>query len=1014
MLKSWCFKINLRFLGLINSNNYTMKTKFNGILTLLLALVVQISFAQEKTVSGTVSDESGGLPGVSVIIKGTTKGTETDFDGKYSIKTKSGDILVFRYLGYKTTEKTVGASGTINVSLEEDSNVLEEVVVVGYGTKAKRATIGSITTIKAEAIETVPAANFVEALQGKSTGLQSVSASGQPGANSAVRIRGSASVNGNVEPLYIVDGVPISSNATSDLGAGGLDSSTRDPLSNINPSDIESVTVLKDASSTSIYGARGANGIILITTKKGRQGKAKFNFSSQFGISARAVKLFDVLNSSEFNELHRESLVNAGISPASAVLQFPDTTVDTDWGELAYRDWDAVTKRHNFSVSGGTEKVNYFISVGHLAQEGIAVGSGIERLSSSINVQAKTSDISRFGMNVSYSRTEQGTALAEAAYFASPVTATYLFRPTDAPYLADGTPNTNNQVTGGTSFIQDLFYDNEGSVTDRLLANMNGSIDIFEDFTLKSTFGIDKTFFNFKSYGSALNTSNPAGGTASRTFQEVYNWTWTNTLQWVKTFGEDHNLDVLLGQEINKEGFDDVSLSVEDFPNGILQNVGSATSVTFHGSNTQDSSLKSFFLNTNYNFNKKYYFNGTIRRDASSRFGPNNKWGTFWSVGGNWNISSEDFMSDIKWVNLLKIKSSYGVQGNLPSGRYTWQGIFLNDRYNGSPTAFPSSTQGNPDLKWEEQNMFNVGIEFSLFNNKLSGEVTYFNRETTDLIFGQSVEQSNGFNQVFSNVGAFINKGYEVELSYDVFNSENLNWTVGANVTFLTNEVSALDAGSQGPSGIYIREIGEAWNTFYLRKWAGVDVATGAPMWYDANGNITFNYNSASREKVGNANPDFFGGLSSNLTYKNWSFNAALSFQYGNEIYNNTSRITNSDGAFFGFNQSRDQLDRWQKPGDVSSNPKRIRGNGSQSNQASTRWLEDGSFIRLRNVQIGYNFPKDMTKNTFLTGGKIFLQGTNLLTITDFNGDPEQSLNGQHWFVYPNAQTVSLGLNLSF
>ncbi|QNM84253.1 TonB-dependent receptor [Polaribacter pectinis] len=992
-----------------------MKTKFNGILTLLLALVVQISFAQTKTVSGTVSDESGGLPGVSILIKGTTKGTETNFDGKYSIKVSSGDVLVFRYLGYKTAEKTVGTSNTINVTLVEGGEQLEEVVIVGYGTKAKRATIGSITTVKSEDIETVPAANFVEALQGKATGLQSISSSGQPGSNSAVRIRGSASVNGNVEPLYIIDGVPVSANSTSDLGSGGLDSGNRDPLSNLNPSDIESVTILKDASSTSIYGARGANGIILITTKKGRQGKAKFTFSSQVGISARAVKLFDVLNTSEYNELSREAQVNAGVAPAIAVLNFPDTDVDTDWADLAYRDWTAVTKRHNFSVSGGSENINYFMSVGHLAQEGIAVGSGIERLTSSLNVQAKTSEITRFGMNFSYSRTEQATALAESAFFASPVVGTYLFVPTDAPYLADGTPNPSNSATGGTSFIQDLFYDNEGSVTDRILANFNGAIDISDDLTLKSTFGIDKSFFNYSSYGNPLNNSNPSGGSASRTYQEVYNWTWTNTLQYVKTFGENHNLDVLLGQEINKEGFDDLSIGVEDFPNGILQNVGSASSVTFHSSNTQDSSLKSFFLNTNYNFNKKYYFNGTIRRrDASSRFGPNNKWGTFWSVGGNWNISSEDFMQDVKWVNLLKVKSSYGVQGNLPSNRYTWQGSFLNDRYNGTPASFPSSTAANPNLKWEEQNMFNVGLEFALFNNRLSGEVTYFNRETNDLIFSQQIEPSNGFNQVFSNVGAFVNKGFEVELSYDVVSSEKFNWTLGGNITFLENEVTELDPGTVGPDGRYIREVGEAWNTFYARRWAGVDVATGAPMWLDANDNITFNYNSASREKVGKANPDFFGGISSNMNYKNWSLDLGLSFQYGNTIYNETSRITNSDGAFSGFNQSRDQLDRWQQPGDVSANPQRIQGNASQSNQLSTRFMEDGSFIRLRNVQLGYNFSKDMTKNTFLTGAKIFLQGTNLLTITDFNGDPEQSLNGWHWFVYPNPQTVSLGVNLSF
>ncbi|MCG1035709.1 SusC/RagA family TonB-linked outer membrane protein [Polaribacter sargassicola] len=991
-----------------------MKTKFNGFLTLLLALVVQISFAQEKTISGTVSDASGGLPGVSVVIKETQKGTETDFDGKYTIKAKSGDVLVFRYLGYKTVEKTIGTTNTISVTLEEDASVLDEVVVTSYGSTAKRATTGSITTVKSEDIENVPTANFAEALQGKSTGLQSISSSGQPGSNSSVRIRGTASVNGNTEPLYIIDGIPVSSNSASDLGAGGLDAGNRDPLSNISSADIESVTILKDASSTSIYGARGANGIILITTKKGKQGKAKFSLSSQVGVSARAVELFEVLNASEYIELQRESQINAGIEPAVAVLNYPDSDDDTDWSEYAYRDWDAVTKNTNFSASGGNENVNYYLSLGHLSQEGIAVGSGLERLSSSLNLQANTSENSRVGMSFSYSKTEQQTALAESAYFASPILATYLFPPTDTPYLSDGTPNPVASVTSGTTFIKDNYYDTEGSVTDRLIGSVDIAVDIWNDFTLKSKFGLDKSFFNYKQYGSSLNDSNPSGGTADRAYQEVYNWTWTNTLTWSKTLNEDHNLNVLLGQEINKEGSDYFEVVVEDFPNGILQNVGSAATVTGHASSTGDSSLKSYFLNGNYNFQQKYYLNATIRRDASSRFGPDNKWGTFWSVGGNWNVSSEDFMKDLTWINSLKIKSSYGKQGNLPSNRYLWQGIFLNDTYNESPASYPSSTAANPELKWESQNSFNVGLEFSLFNNKLSGEVTYFSRETSDLLFPQTLEGSSGYTLRYVNAGGFTNKGAEIELNYDVLNIKDFNWSIGGNITFLKNKVNTLDEGTLGADGLYIREIGETWNTFYLREWAGVDVATGQAMWYDANGNITFNYTEGERVKSGNADPKFYGGVYTNFSYKNWELVANASYQYGNKIYNDTSRITNSDGAFAGFNQSRDQLDRWQKPGDISANPQRISGNSSNSNQASTRWLEDGSFVRLKNVSIGYNFSEAITKNTFLNGGKIYLQGTNLLTITDFNGDPEQSINGTHWFSYPNPKTISLGINLSF
>ncbi len=1012
MLKNCLIKIKLRLLYLINSNNYKMKTKFNGILTLLLAFIVQITFAQEKTISGTVSDETGPLPGVSVMKKGTSSGTETDFDGNYTILAKEGDVLIFSFIGMKTKEQIVGVSNNITFEMDSD-NLLDEVVVVAYGTKARRATTGSITTVKGDVIENIPVANIAESLQGQSTGLLSVSSSGQPGANSAVRIRGNASVNGNLEPLYIIDGIAISAEAPSDLGAGGLDSGLRDPLSNLNPADIESVTILKDASSTSIYGARAANGIIMITTKRGKEGKAKFEFATQVGVSARAVNKYKSLNASEYIELHREADINAGFTPSEALARNPDTDVDTNWGDYAYRDWKALTKRYNFSVSGGNDKINYRSSLGYLNQDGIAVGSGIERYNLGLNVNAKTSDKSRIGTSVSLSRTKQATSLADAAYFASPIVATYLFNPTDEPYLEDGTPNPNNSVTGGTSFIQDAYYDNESSITDRIITSIYGELDLFEDFTFRTQFGFDKSFFNFRSYSNPLNTSSPAGGGASRTYQDFTNYTFTNTLRWDKIFG-DHKLDILLGTEINRESIDAFGIDVEEFPNGILQVVGAGATVSNHYSETEDSSLESYFFNTNYEYNDKYNLNATVRRDASSRFGSENKWGTFWSVGANWVISSEEFLASSNWIDLLKIKSSYGIQGNIISSRYDAITETLNDTYNGASATFLSSTLGNPELKWEEQKMFNVGLEFGLFNNRLSGEFAYFNRLTGDLIFDQTFEPSSGFLVSSVNVGEFRNSGFELDLSYDIISNKNLTWNVGVNVTKIDNEVTKLDPGTEGADGTKIREVGEDWQTFYLQRWAGVDPATGAPMWLDENDNITFNYADASREKVGSANADYFGAFSTRVKYKNFDFNANFTFQEGNKIYNNTSRITNSDGAFSGFNQSREQLDRWQEPGDISANPIRITGNGSQSNQQSTRWLEDGSYIRLRNVALGYSIPNDALKSTMFTKARVYLQGSNLLTFTNFNGDPEQALNGTSFFVYPNAQTFTLGINVSF
>lgn len=990
-----------------------MKKITTRALTLFLVLFVQLTFAQKKVISGTVSDDSGmPLPAVNVIIKNTTIGTQTDFDGNYSIEANKGDILIFSYISYKTTEKTVGDSNTISFVLQPGVEAIEEVIVVGYGTKAKRATTGSITTLKSEEIKNAPTANFAESLQGKSTGLQSISASGQPGAKSTVRIRGTASVNGNLEPLYVVDGVPIN-NSTTDFGDGALDNSTRDPLSNINASDIESVTILKDASSTSIYGSRAANGIIMITTKKGKSGEAKFNFSSQSGLSARATNNFQSLNTQEYLELMREGQVNAGIDPSVAYANYPDTSVDTDWTELAYRDWSSMTKRNDLSVSGGTEAGRYYLSVGHLNQEGVAVGSGLERISSKLSLQANASKKVKLGMDISYSNTRQNTALADNAYFASPVVATYLFTPTMAPYNEDGTPNFNNPATGGTGFIGSLFYDKELSNTGRIIGNIFTNIDLYKNISFNSKFGVDRSSFNFTNYKSAKNYGNPAGGSAQRFNSDINIWNWTNTVNW-DTNIKDHNIDLMLGHEANYEDLNMINFVAEDFPSALLKNIGSAANVTFHTSNDQNASLLSFFANMGYDYDKRYHLNATIRRDASSRFGKNNKWGTFWSTGANWLVSEEKFMESSKFINTLKLKTSYGIQGNTTAERYPWQGLLNNGAYNENPTAFINFVKGNADLKWETQKMFDVGIELSAINNRVNLDLNYFNRETSDLIFKSPLRPSSGYRETNVNAGNFVNKGIEANLGYQIIKKDNYGWDISINFTKSENEVTYLSDVTQGVDGLYTREIGEAWNTFFLRKWAGVDAATGSPLWYDEKGNVTFDYAKAEQQKVGTADPDFYGGFSTSLYYKNFTLSSSFAYQYGNKIYNRTSRITNSDGAFAGFNQSRDQLDRWQKPGDLSANPKRIAGNSSQSNQTSTRWLEDGSFLRMKEIMLAYNLPEKFTKDMHLNSLKLYVQGTNLLTWTEFNGDPEQSIDGQHWFIYPNVKTMSLGLNVSF
>lgn len=985
-----------------------------SIITLFLVLGVQLLLAQERTITGTVKDENGfPMPNVNIVVKDTNDGTRTNIDGNYTLDTDTNRVLIFSFIGYKNAEKTVEESDIININLTPNAEAIKEVVVVGYGTKARRATTGSITTIKNKDIVSNPVANFAESLQGKSTGLQSISASGQPGSKSTVRIRGTASVNGNLDPLYIVDGIPINNTATNFADFGALSSKSRDPLSSINAADIESVTVLKDASSTSIYGSRAANGIIMITTKKGKSGKAKFNFSSQLGVSSRATRNLEVLNTTEFLELMRESLTNANFDKATVLSLQPNTVVNTNWAEYAYRDWSAVTTRNDFSVSGGTSNGRYYMSLGHLKQDGIVVGSGLERLSSKLSVQANATDYVKLGMDLNYSNTTQKTALADGAYFSSPILGGYLYAPTMAPYTLKGTPNFKNPSTGGTNFIGALYYDSENSKTDRLIGNINTDIRLNKTISFNSKFGIDRSNYNFTLYGSPKNFGNPVGGTAQRLNSTLNTWNWTNTLKWVKTANK-HHFDFLIGQEANYESLASIDFEARDFPSLMVKNIGSAINTVNHASQNENASLLSFFGNLGYNFNNKYHLNTTIRRDASSRFGQNNKWGTFWSVGANWLISDEQFMASAKWLNSLKLKSSYGVQGNTTSERYPWQRLLDSGEYDGNPTLYPFRRKGNPNLKWEVQKMFDLGIELTTIKKRFRLELNYFDRQTSDLIFESPLPPSSTYSKQITNAGNFLNKGIEIDLSYDIFKKDRFYWNIFTNFTLFDNEIIALEKGVEGIDGYYIRRVGEDWNTFYLREWAGVDPATGDPLWYDSNGNKTNNYNKAKQKIVGSANPDFYGGFGTSLEFKNWELTSAFSYQYGNKIFNTTAGLTNSDGVYYGINQSKDQLDRWQKPGDIAKNPKRVYKNTSQSNQPSTRFLEDGSFIRLKNVMLSYSLPKKTSKSMKLNTCRIYTQATNLLTWTAFNGDPEQSIDGQHWFVYPNAKSLTIGVDVAF
>jgi len=986
-----------------------MKTNYNLIFLIFFLLSAQLVVAQ-KTLKGTVTDESGPLPGVSILIKGTSTGTETDFDGNYFIKAKKGDILQYSFIGMTTIYKTVGNSDTINVIMSvSETNTLDEVVVTAYGTKkAKRAVTGSVQEIKAVAIKDVPVSSFIESVKGKFTGLQSVTSSGQPGSSSTVLIRGIGSFQGETQPLYVIDGIPMNTTA-SYAGPAGTNKSS---LAQINQSDIESITVLKDASSTSIYGARGANGVILITTKRGKTGNTKFTLDTQTGFSSRATKT-EVLSAADYLMLQREALVNTGMTPEGAAINYPDTDVDTNWQEEAFSD-SALTNKIHLSAKGGSEKINYYSSLGYDDIEGMALGSFLKKISAKVNVNNNINDKIYVSLNVNGSRSKQGTPLTDAAYFVSPVVGGYLYAPTAPAYNEDGSPNQEIPFTGA-SFIAQHVYDIDDFTTYRIFSDFSTRIKFLEDFTLNSKIGMDLQYANHSTYDSPLTAGNTAfgSGRAAKDLSDALSWTINNSLNWNKSFN-NFKIDLLIGQEVTEFKAENVYAYSENFSTPQLTTMVSGADPTMTYSYNSDWKLASLYSNLNLGFfNNRYNITASYRKDGSSRFGKDHRWGTFWATGINWNLSREKFLANKNWINNVKIRASYGIQGNLPSGYYdSLASLSSGYDYDGNPGQY-ETRMANPDFKWEEQNLFEIGIDFKFFNF-VFGEFNYYERETNDLYLPVPLSITNGDlnNQAVRNWGAMENIGYETKLGFNFFNNDNFEWVVEALATFNRNKITRLN--EEITAGTKIRREGEAFNTFYMPVWAGVNPDDGTPQWLDENDEITGVYEEAEYRIVGTADPDYYGGGSSFVRYKDLSLNIQFYLSQGNMIYNNTSRVIESDGGFSNLNQSINQLDRWQNPGDITNVPQRLNGGNNNSNKFSSRWLEDGSYVRLRDITLAYDAHNEIFSKIGFNGLRFYIQAHNMFTWTKFSLDPEQAIQGTSWFKYPNPKTLSLGANISF
>jgi len=997
----------------------------------VLTLVVQV-WAQSRTVSGVVTDQTSGqgLPGVAVIVKGTTVGTATAADGSYTVNVPDGNsTLVFRYIGYLTKEVSVGNTNTISVALSLDEQQLSEVVITGYGSTVAKELTGSVAQVGAEVLEDRPVASVDQLLQGQVAGLQSVGASGQPGANQEIRIRGIGSINAGSDPLYVVDGVIINTGDVSRL------TETSNQLAGLNPNDIESVSVLKDAASTSIYGSRGANGVILITTKKGRAGKTKFNFSTEHGYTdvAKVPDAGKFLNAQQWLELTREGLVNAGEAQTDVddfMSQLGEGSgVDTDWRDLIQRR--GTQQSYNLSASGGNEKTKFYASAGLFDQEAPVIGSELRRISGSLNLNHTVSDKIDFFSTLNVSNVDQQTPSAGGA-FSNPVAAIGFLFPTQNPYNPDGTINIDRESATGYSGNYNPLWISENDTYDlsntKILGSVGAGWNIMKGLRFSTQFGVDYINLEERMYWNPFHGDGRGyNGYGFDYYTRIFNWTSTNLLNYRFTVPgvELLTADVTVGYEAQESKQYNLTSSSTNFPpTGALTGTVVAASPVEASATGADYSFASVLSRANISYADKYVLSGSFRRDGSSRFGSNNRYGNFWSVGASWNVDQEAFMEDMDFMSTLKLRTSYGVNGNAATSvnfdNYTWRPLFgYGINYNQQPGgAFDNI--GNPNLTWELNKPFNVGVDLGFFADRLTLTADYYVRTTSDLLFNAPLSRTTGFSTIFANIGEMKNSGFELSIGgYPI--DRAFKWRTNFNIATNKNRITKLPAGEDivDPDNTqFILSEGYDYRTYYVRQWAGVDPQTGDPLWWRDEGKTetTTDYSEAERVKWESATPKVFGGFTNTFSYKGFTLDALLVYNYGNYIRDSWEYYL-IDGAYPIANKYSKVLDRWQQPGDITDVPRYEYQSGNSSSSLSTRTLYKGDFVRLRNLQFGYELPSQWTEKVKLTRAQVYVRGTNLWTKTyddDLPIDPETGVNSEGDANIPISKAVTFGLNVSF
>lgn len=1057
----------------------------------LMILVCSAAYAQNITVSGVVKDASNGeaVPFASVVVKGTTNGVESGLDGAYTIVAPSKGTLVISCVGYKTAEIAIAGAALHNVSLEVDSNFLDETIVVAYGTSTKATFTGSASVVKSEELEKRQVSNLTQALSGSVAGVQTTSSNGQPGTGATVRIRGFGSINAGMAPLYVVDGVPYD----GDIAA-------------INSQDIESMSVLKDAAAAALYGARGANGVILIQTKKGSSGDAKVSFDARVGVNSRGIKNYDVItNTAEYMETAYKALYNAGVyglgySAANAdayangkmvsgigyqIYTLPEgqnlivngkinpaATLGYSDGQYYYTpdDWSAnmfsnqLRQEYNLSVSGGTDKLSYYFSAGYLQDGGVILGSGFDRISALAKVDYQAKKWLKLGTSVSYTYTnsrypgeqQSTTSSGNAFYIANNIAPVYPMFVRDAngnklydgknPIYDYGDGSSTNFTRNWMSIsnpIGDLTYQTEEYLADVLNGKVYLEISPCKGLKLTATEGvfIDNTRSHMASSGKYGQSAN-YGGEAIQSQDRTFAWTQQYLATYKNTFGEHHTIDALLGYETFFEQGESMEAYGQNlYAPGVWAVNNSIDQRRGYGSVGTYATM-GIISRLNYDYDETYFLSASYRRDASSRFAPKNRWGNFWSVSAAWNMGNEDFIKSAGWIDMLKLKASFGQQGNDNVGNnYAYL-----DQYtmSGSDGVFSDGNlayKGNPDLTWETTNAYNVGVDFSFFRDRLAGSIEYFSRQTEKMLYYKPVAASNGYSSVPMNIGSMRNSGVEIDLNGTLVRTNNIQWNIFGNATFLKNKVIKLSPDLEGKliSGSRIYTEGESMYQLYLVKYAGVDASTGEALYWakpyktvdDGMGGTkevvdeegqeypTTNYSVAqatNRQSTGDILPKVSGGFGTSLSAYGIDFSIQFAYQLGGKIMDSGYQSLMHSGTSGDLGQTwhTDIAGAWT-PENINTDIPRLNSTDKYANSTSTRFLISSNYLSINNITLGYTFPKLWTKKIGIEGLRIYGAADNLAVFSARKGlDPRQSFTSSTTSLYTALRTISGGIKFTF